>query len=317
MAKLTQSELATQFLVQKLKEGTAPWQMYIKPGQAGFQRPYNATTGKPYSGGNSVWLLAQGFGDPRFATFKQAKEQGWNVRRGEHGFHVVKWISEKTIEQDDGTKAKVKLDRPLPKCAVVFNAQQLEGVPPLVQPTLDFEPHERAEALLAASGADIRYVGGQLAFYSPAQDYIQLPLREQFVDASALAVTALHELGHWTGHPSRLGRDLSGKFGSESYAREELVAEIASMMVGTEISCGHDPGQHAAYVAHWIRILERDPKEIYRAASKAQSVFDYVMTFDRHVTRNATAEDVHELESGSQAVMARENVHEQQMEMSR
>ena len=99
MAKLSQSEVATQFLIEKLKEGTAPWQMYIKPGPAGFRRPYNATTGKSYSGGNSVWLLAQGFEDPRFATFKQAKDQGWNVRRGEHGFHVVKWISEKTVEQ--------------------------------------------------------------------------------------------------------------------------------------------------------------------------------------------------------------------------
>ena len=99
---------------------------------------------------------------------------------------------------------------------------------------------------MQASGAQIRHHAGDGAYYAPAIDAIHMPNRERFHDAAGYYATALHELGHWTGHETRLARDLSNPFGSEGYAREELRAEIASMILGDELGIGHDPGQHAA-----------------------------------------------------------------------
>ena len=102
---------------------------------------------------------------------------------------------------------------------------------------------------------------------------ITLPERDQFASADGYYATALHEVGHATGHPSRLNRqDLGHPFGSEAYAREELRAEIASLMLGEQLGIGHDPGQHSAYVASWIRALENDPREIFRAAADAEKI---------------------------------------------
>ncbi|WP_256562624.1 zincin-like metallopeptidase domain-containing protein, partial [Pseudomonas sp. HMSC066A08] len=112
-------------------------------------------------------------------------------------------------------------------------------------------------------------------------DSITLPERNQFPTADNYYATALHELGHWTGHPSRLDRDLAHPFGSEGYAREELRAEIASLMLGERLEIGHDPGQHAAYVGSWIKALKEDPKEIFRAASDAERISGYVMDFEQ------------------------------------
>ena len=134
---------------------------------------------------------------------------------------------------------------------------------------------------MANSGAVIRHEPGDRAFYRPSTDSITLPERNQFPTADNYYATALHELGHWTGHPSRLDRDLAHPFGSEGYAREELRAEIASLMLGERLEIGHDPGQHAAYVGSWVKALKEDPKEIFRAASDAERISGYVMDFER------------------------------------
>jgi antirestriction protein ArdC len=168
----------------------------------------------------------------------------------------------------------------------VFNAEQINGVPPLSEFLKDkplvqiWDVIERAENLLKASKSNISH-GGNDAYYNKVQDKIQLPLREQFDSETKYYAVALHELAHWTGHETRLNRPMEGKFGSEAYAREELRAEIASLMTGSEMNIGHYFDQHAAYVDNWIKILQDEPVELYRASADAQKIFDYMMAIEQ------------------------------------
>ncbi|MBN8905832.1 MAG: toprim domain-containing protein [Rhodospirillales bacterium] len=126
----------------------------------------------------------------------------------------------------------------------------------------------------------IRHVAGDRAFYRLAEDTITMPERTQFGTGDRYYATALHELGHATGHPSRLARDLAHPFGSEGYAREELRAEIGSLMLGEQLGIGHDPSQHVAYVASWIKVLEKDPREVFRAAADAEKIVKLVRSYE-------------------------------------
>lgn len=155
---------------------------------------------------------------------------------------------------------------------MVFNAEQIEGLPLLQLKAPDWDPRERAEAVLKAYGVEIRHDQADRAFYRPATDRIHLPAKDSFASADAYYATALHEVGHSTGHPSRLDRALAHPFGSVGYAKEEPRAEIASLMIGDQLGIGHDPGQHAAYVKSWGQGLKEDPKEILRASRDADKI---------------------------------------------
>jgi len=286
-------ETVAESIIRQLKQGTAPWQ---KPWKAGERYvPYNPSSEKAYRGMNVLWLLAQGeekgYSDKRWMTYRQAAAQGAQVRKGEKGTVVQywKWQDLVPLKDADGRPVLdgpgipkqeiVKYERPRVFCAVVFNAEQMDGLAAAVtpDPPSSWATHDKAEAILSASGAAIEHTPGDRAFYSLTQDKITLPLRERFATADGYFATALHELGHWTGHRSRLDRDLAHPFGSEGYAKEELRAEIASLMLGDELAIGHDPTQHVAYVKSWIKVLENDPKEIFRAASAAERIKDYVL----------------------------------------
>lgn len=290
-------------LIEQLEQGTAPWQKPWQPGE--LRLPYNPTTGKEYKGMNTLWLEMQGRSDPRWMTYNQAGAEGAQVRKGEKGCHIVYWKfnDEKKLTDDQGKPVidpetgkqktiNVQLERPRSFTAVVFNAEQIDGLPPLEARQIRSEPERnaRAETILANSGADIRHQEGNRAFYSPSTDRITLPERGQFPTSDNYYATALHEVGHWTGHPSRLDRDLSNPFGSEGYAREELRAEIASLMIGERLEIGHDPSQHAAYVGSWVKALKEDPKEIFRAAADAERIAGYVMGFEHEQTQEQAAE---------------------------
>lgn len=163
----------------------------------------------------------------------------------------------------------------------MFHVSQIEGAPARVKPTPDEAPWTRPEAariILDNSQAAIR-IGGGKAYYSPGTDHIQLPPHEAFTGPEAWAATALHELGHWTGHRSRLNRDLSGRFGSGAYAQEELRAELASVFVGGVLGIPADIPNHASYLASWIRALKNDKREIFRAAADAQRIADMALGF--------------------------------------
>jgi antirestriction protein ArdC/phage/plasmid primase-like uncharacterized protein len=277
-------------LIDQLKAGTAPWQ---RPWADGVPTlPMNPVTGARYRGINTLQLLLQDHSDPRWMTYRQAQQLGAQVRKAERGTSVQYWkFSEEQVERDgagkpvldangDTKKVIVLLERPCVFYATVFNAEQIDGLPALEREPRTWDPNERAETILRNSGARIDH-GGDRAFYNLVADSIRLPDQGQFPTASAYYATALHELGHWAGHPSRLDRDLGHPRGSAAYAQEELRAEIASMILGEEVGLGHDPSQHAAYVGFWIESLQSDPLEIFRAAAAAEKIRDHVLTFEQ------------------------------------
>ncbi len=307
-------------LIEQLKAGTAPW---VKPWQPGERfMPYNPTTGNEYHGMNALWLMSRaeshGYGDARWMTYRQALESGAQVRKGEKGTAIQywKWQGLEPVRDEYGRpvldaegnlmRQLVRYERPRVWSAAVFNAAQIDGLPPAAaRPALaEWERRETAEAILANAGAAIRHVPGDRAFYRLAEDTITLPARNQFPTADGYYATVLHELGHWTGHPSRLARDLAHPFGSEGYAREELRAEIASLMLSEQLGIGHDPGQHAAYVASWIEVLQRDPREIFRAAVDAEKITGLVRSFERERSQQGERAQESTLERSGEAEAA-------------
>jgi antirestriction protein ArdC len=166
---------------------------------------------------------------------------------------------------------------------VVFNVDQCEGLPerlaemPELPPVSDADRIAVADALIEASGADFRIGSGE-AFYSPSGDYVTVPPQLAFHSRINWYRTALHELGHWTGHPSRLDRDQSGAFGSVAYAREELVAEMASAFLCASLSI-RPTVRHADYIGSWLAVLREDERAVFRAASAASKAADYLLTF--------------------------------------
>jgi len=282
-------EQLAEKIIDQLQAGTAPWQ---RPWDAPpISQPYNESTGKPYRGSNVLNLMLAGYTDPRWLTFNQAKERGYRVNKGEKGsliqtfrFHDEKQLRDgegKPVRDDKGNPVieQTKLNKPIIRTFVVFNAQQMTGLPPLERTTHTWDAVEQVEKLLAASGAQIEHQQGNRAYYSPGQDHIVLPLKDQFPDPERYYSTALHELGHWTGHESRLNRPFVNAFGSPEYAREELRAEISSLLVGQRLGISHDPGQHMAYVADWVQVLKEDPMEIVRACQDAEKINNYLSLY--------------------------------------
>lgn len=280
-------------IIARLQEGTAPWQVPWTPGK-NMLAPHNPASGTVYRGMNRVHLALSGYDDPRWMTLKQANDQGYSILPGSKATPVVyfQFTEEKDKLDKEGKpvldadgkpeKEKVELDKPIVRFAHVFNAEQVDGIPPLqlTDKAYEWEPIEKAENILAASGAAIKHDQSNRAFYRRMEDAIHLPPKENFDAPDKYYATALHELGHWTGEEKRLNREF-GPFGSEKYAREELRAEIASWMLGQEIGIGHDPGQHAAYVQSWIQALKEDPYEIVRACRDAEKIKEYVFDLER------------------------------------
>jgi len=292
-AKKAFHEQVAENLIEQLKKGVAPWQKPWEPGDLLAALPVNPTTGKRYRGINSLNLMSRAHTDPRWLTYKQAAALNAQVRKGEKSTLVQYWkFTEEHIKKDDHgnpvlnnegqpIKEQIRLERPRVFYGSVFNAEQVDNLPELTVKAPDWDPLERAEHILQASNAVIRHGEADRAFYRPSTDSIHLPHKHQFPTPDRYYATALHELGHWTGHESRLNRDLSHPFGSEGYAKEELRAEIASMLLSGELGIGHDPGQHVAYVNSWIKALQEDPTEIFRAAADAEKIQDYVLALSQ------------------------------------
>ena len=270
-------------IVAELESGVKPWVRPWDPAKAGGpQAPFNPVTGKRYHGINTLILgmdmRAFMSGDPRWMTYQQAHEKNWQVRKGEKS--TIIFFSKPYEVADDEVEDSRKTIRIL-KHYYVFHASQIDGIPPLKPPTDEEAPWTRPEAadfILKNSGAVIR-IGGDRAFYSPATDHIQLPPENAFIGSAEYAATGLHELGHWTGHPARLNRDLKSRHGSAAYAMEELRAELASAFVASELGIPTDIPQHASYIASWIKPLKEDKREIFRAAADAQKIADMLLGF--------------------------------------
>ena len=289
-------------IIEQIRQGTAPWQKPWGPGERVL--PANVDTGRSYSGGNSLHLAAvqqeRGYADVRWGTYRQIQARGGQVRKGERGTRILSFRDHRKIAVTDGRGRPVRdnegkrvyrherLPTPIVRQYNVFNAEQADGLPALPTPTAEplWKVHQEAERVLADSGVPVRHVAGDRAFYSLNNDEIILPERMQFPSANHYYQTALHELGHSTGHPERMNRatltqGMADGFGSPAYAKEELRAEISAMMTGERVGVGHDPSRGAAYVEAWVAALREDPREIRRAAADAHKISDFVMARSR------------------------------------
>ena len=273
-------------LTEAITAGTAPWMRPWAPGDT--PSPRNAISDHHYRGINPLMLMSRGYGDPRWIGFAQAKSKGGSVRKGERGTPILRVLPPRTLTDkaglpvldDDGNE---RTGRAFVKVLHVWNVDQVDGVEfPALAPAVvhEWDACERAESALQGSGVPISHGGGR-ACYVPTEDRITLPGRSQFPTALGYYQTALHELGHATGHTSRLDRDgisnHGSGFGSAKYAREELIAEIASLMSGAQLGTGSTPQHGAAYVENWLKALKDDPKEIVRAAAAAQKAADWIV----------------------------------------
>jgi antirestriction protein ArdC len=280
MASNPYSDITARIL-SELENGFAPW---VKPWSAtpGQNVPHNAATGRPYSGCNVMllWLSHGRFASPRFLTFKQAKDLGGNVKKGEHGFTVY-FVKQMVGKPKDDSDADPRAFTML-KAYTVFNVDQCENLPERITSPGEIKPRHNDERdatideFLAASGATIREGFGE-AYFAPGQDFISMPAFAAFKSAATFYGVTFHELAHWTGHKSRLDRDFSGRFGTQAYAAEELVAELTSAFLCAEFSIDGEL-RHAAYIASWIKLLKDEPKAFMTAASKAQAAADYLRT---------------------------------------
>jgi antirestriction protein ArdC len=279
----------TDKIIAELEAGRVPW---VQPwgteaAKAALAMPQNASTSRRYSGINVLILwgavIEHGFAGQSWLTFRQALGLGGHVRKGERGTTVV--YADRFIPDGEKQRARETGDDaqaiPFLKRFTVFNTDQCDGLsddiataappppPGVIEPQVD--------ALIKATGIDFR-IGGNRAFYAPVEDYVQVPPPAAYYETINWHRTALHETAHASGHASRLGRDLSGRFGSKKYAFEEIIAEISSAYLCA--SLGIVPTvRHADYIGSWLDVLREDDRAIVRAASSASKCADYLLGF--------------------------------------
>jgi len=280
-------QTVTSRIIAELEEGRVPWvQPWGRDAAASAALPKNAISERAYSGVNILILwgeaIAHHYPSQVWMTFRQAKNLGGSVRKGEHGAQIVyadrftpKAERERAAESGDAPKTI-----PFLKAFTVFNVAQCDGLPDSVTaapaPLPECGAIPRAESLIASTGADIR-IGGDKACYNPSADYISLPPQPTFFEQINYYRTAFHELGHWTGHESRLDRTFHGRYGSRPYAREELVAEMTSAFVCASLAISPTV-RHADYIGSWLALLKDDKKAIFNAASLASKASDFLLS---------------------------------------
>ncbi|MDE7590846.1 zincin-like metallopeptidase domain-containing protein [Enterobacter bugandensis] len=271
-------QTVTNSIIEALERGVKPWVCPWKHNGAVSGIPSNFSTGKAYTGMNIMllWCSAakHGFQDPRWLTYHQATEQGARIRKGETG---TTGIFYKTLEKENDAGELERI--PMLKTFTVFNIEQTDGlnlddeISP--QPVTEFDPLPEAEALFQRTGANF-HERGQRAYYQPSTDEIWLPERHLFRDAANFYATGLHELVHWTGAESRLDREKGGKFGLESYAFEELIAELGCAFLMADLGVRGEV-QHENYIASWLKSLKNDKRYIFQAASAASKAHRFLM----------------------------------------
>lgn len=267
----------TNSIVAALEAGTPPWAAQWAGG--GLPLRHN---GVAYRGINTLLLMhaaqLRGYAAPRWVTFKQALELGGNVRKGEKSSRVVKAGNIEREGADGETSSVFYM-----KAYAVFNAEQCEGLPPEFDAPMPATPLEQGqrmnecEEFFAGLGATIKEQGAA-AFYSPADDAVTMPTFASFNSPAAFYSVLAHECVHWTGHKSRLDRQLGNRFGSSAYAAEELIAEMGAAFICGGFGFHADRrDDHAAYLASWVKVLRADSRAIFTAASAAQKAADYLL----------------------------------------
>jgi|688.fasta_scaffold08095_4 antirestriction protein ArdC/DNA polymerase III epsilon subunit-like protein len=277
-------EKVANAIIEAIERGTVPWQ---KPWTGGGFLPTSVATGKTYEGSNILVLWAamekNGWTDNRFLTYNKAEKLGGNIRRGEKGTQVIHWPQIfKEVEKPDGTKEKVRVYRP-PTIRTVFNVEQAENIDlPAIVKGEPIPVTEGETAILEAykDKPEILFVAQDQAFYSPIDDIIKLPQREQFKSEQSFFETLVHELAHSTGHRSRLDRtELLDNYGKhlESRGEEELIAEITVALVAGRLGVKIDFENVAAYAKSWLPAVKNNPQMIVKAAKQAQRAVDHML----------------------------------------
>lgn len=273
-------QTVTDTIIAQLEQGTVPW---VKPWSSKGHTsglPFNVVSNRPYSGINVLLLwgatFSKGYASQGWLTYKQATNLGGSVKKGEKATHVV--YMSKFLPKD---QKRLPPDQQrfgfMLKSYYVFNTEQCECLPPFDSVEILPEPERNANAdlVISQTGATIVHIGN-VACYVPALDSIKMPAPAAFKDMDSYYSTTFHELGHWTGAKHRLERDQSGSFGSQAYAKEELVAEMTSafLCAGLQLqpSC-----RHVDYIANWLKALHDDKKLIFTAASAASKAAQYIL----------------------------------------
>lgn len=281
----------TERVIAELESNPTGW---TKPWADAFAHagiPFNATTGVAYQGGNVMWLAlvaadAGHEGLSAWATYRQWGEAGCQVRKGSTGTKAARWNPVRCKPAHAADERCTSCGKLFPSVFTLFHFSQVEGGAEYVEARYAdkgsrHDPIAAAEAFIAGTGAVVRWDPTR-AYYSPGGDFIGLPALEQFDSPARYYGTAVHELGHWTGHRSRLNREgITGghSFGSAEYAFEELVAELTAVLVGVghlglEVDVRDD---HASYLASWLRALKADPSLLWKAAGKAGKAADFLV----------------------------------------
>ena len=273
------------------RDGLPPWR---KGWKTASELHFNLLSGVPYSGMNQIILLMQGRSDARWITLKQCQrlEGQVGIRKGEHGVRLVRMVSvdrekaKREASTDGGVEVVAEEGRTalLMKTFTVFNAAQVDGLAPLPERQSDTKPHEAVEAIVHGmqdTGMKLNFGGSYPAYY-PRTDAVHMPVAADFENIDQFHSTLLHELCHATGHPKRLARlHLDARFGSAEYGREELRAELGSLLMLATLGGELAPSKamvdsNAAYISGWLDALRRDKGEIFRAAADAQRICDYL-----------------------------------------
>lgn len=278
--------------IETADEFRLPW---IKAASGSFARPVNIASRKPYNGVNivSLWVsaLASEFPSNVWGTYRQWHAQGCQVRKGEKSSLVVFYKTIDFEQVNDQTGEAEQAERMIARASWVFNAAQVDGYDLPEQAHLPerpmFDPIARAEGFAKATGARIEE-GGDRACYIPALDIIRMPERRRFTGtdtttpAEGFYSTLLHELTHWTGVKTRLDRDMSGRFGSQAYAVEELVAELGAAFLCADLGITPEPrADHASYIKSWLEVLKSDKKAVFTAASWASQAANWLLALEQ------------------------------------
>jgi antirestriction protein ArdC len=277
----------TERIIRELEQGCVPWVRPWESSGAALGVPRSAASRRFYSGVNVLILwdavIRRGLASQEWLTFRQALSLGGHVRKGERGTAIC--YADRFIPKKEQERARETGDEPnavsFLKRFVVFNVEQCDGLPSHIvaapRPVAASDLVPAADALIAATRARFVEGGGQ-ALYHPGEDFIRLPYRETFLSPADYYCTSLHELGHWTAHPSRLNRDLQHRFGPSTYAREELIAELTSAFLCAHLNIAPQI-RHADYLGHWLQILKEDSRAIFHAASQASKATDFILAF--------------------------------------
>lgn len=268
----------TDQIIAELETGAAPW---VRSWDASAGMPHNFTSHRQYTGINVMLLWAagiqSGYSSSAWLTYKQAKDKGGHVRKGEKGTQIVFWkFLEKPTGETDANGDQVTDRIPMCRFYTVFNVEQCENLPGVVDeaPAVP-QGYEHIDEVIQAIGADIQH-GGNRACYIPSRDQIRMPRPQDFTAPANYYAVLMHELTHWTGAASRLDRNLSGRFGDAQYAAEELIAEIGAAFACARLGIKGEL-RHAAYIESWLKVLKNDKRAIFTAASQAQKAADYLI----------------------------------------